>query len=32
VLPIYMVSEKATDTILEGLGEHRNEAAFPPPR
>jgi choline dehydrogenase len=32
VLPIYMVSEKATDTILAGLGETRTEANFPPPR
>lgn len=29
VLPIYMVSEKATDTILESLGETRNPAMFP---
>jgi len=29
VLPIYMVSEKATDTILEDLGEVRDEASFP---
>jgi choline dehydrogenase len=29
VLPIYMVSEKATDTILESLGETRNTAMFP---
>ena len=32
VVPIYMVSEKATDVILESLGETRNEASFPPPR
>jgi len=29
VLPIYMVSEKATDTILESLGETRNPTMFP---
>ena len=29
VLPIYMVSEKATDVILAGLGETRKEANFP---
>jgi choline dehydrogenase len=29
VLPIYMVSEKATDTILADIGETRNEANFP---
>lgn len=29
VLPIYMVSEKATDVILESLGETRIEANFP---
>jgi choline dehydrogenase len=29
VLPTYMVSEKATDTILESIGETRNEANFP---
>jgi choline dehydrogenase len=29
VVPIYMVSEKATDTILESLGETRNETMFP---
>ncbi|HEU0029085.1 MAG TPA: GMC family oxidoreductase [Kofleriaceae bacterium] len=29
VLPIYMVSEKATDVILESLGETRNESNFP---
>jgi choline dehydrogenase-like flavoprotein len=29
VLPIYMVSEKATDTLLEDIGETRNENAFP---
>jgi choline dehydrogenase len=29
VLPIYMVSEKATDTLLEDIGETRNEANFP---
>jgi len=29
VLPIYMVSEKATDTLLEDIGETRNEDAFP---
>ena len=28
-LPTYMVSEKATDTILESLGETRNPANFP---
>jgi choline dehydrogenase len=29
VLPIYMVSEKATDTILESLGERRKPGMFP---
>jgi choline dehydrogenase len=29
VLPIYMVSEKATDTILESLGETRKNQNFP---
>ncbi|MEO8707393.1 MAG: GMC oxidoreductase [Kofleriaceae bacterium] len=29
VVPTYMVSEKATDTILEGLGETRIDANFP---
>jgi choline dehydrogenase len=29
VLPIYMVSEKATDTILESMGETRNTQNFP---
>jgi choline dehydrogenase len=29
VLPIYMVSEKATDAILESLGERRIESRFP---
>ena len=29
VLPIYMVSEKATDTIIGELGETRKTAAFP---
>jgi choline dehydrogenase len=29
VLPIYMVSEKATDTLLEDIGETRNESNFP---
>jgi len=29
VLPIYMVSEKATDTLLEDIGESRNEGNFP---
>jgi choline dehydrogenase len=29
VLPIYMISEKATDTILESLGETRKDANFP---
>jgi len=29
VLPIYMVSEKATDTILESLGESRKTQNFP---
>jgi choline dehydrogenase len=29
VLPIYMVSEKATDTILESLGETRKTQNFP---
>lgn len=29
VVPVYMVSEKATDTILEGLGETRDPARFP---
>ena len=28
-LPVYMVSEKATDTILESMGETRNPANFP---
>jgi choline dehydrogenase len=28
-IPVYMVSEKATDTILESLGETRNTANFP---
>jgi choline dehydrogenase len=32
VVPVYMVSEKATDVILEGLGETRKEANFPAPR
>jgi choline dehydrogenase len=32
VVPVYMVSEKATDVILEGLGETRKEASFPAPR
>ncbi len=32
VVPVYMVSEKATDAILEGLGETRKEANFPRPR
>jgi choline dehydrogenase len=32
VVPVYMVSEKATDAILEGLGETRKEANFPAPR
>jgi choline dehydrogenase len=29
VMPIYMVSEKATDTLLADIGETRNEANFP---
>ncbi len=29
VLPIYMVSEKATDTIIQELGETRKTTAFP---
>src|SRR6185436_5201461 len=29
LLPIYMVSEKATDTILESMGEARNTQSFP---
>jgi len=29
VLPIYMVSEKATDTLLEDIGETRDERNFP---
>jgi choline dehydrogenase len=29
VLPIYMLSEKATDTILESLGETRKTQSFP---
>ena len=29
VLPIYMVSEKATDTIIESLGETRKNQNFP---
>ena len=29
VLPIYMVSEKATDTLLQDIGEQRNDANFP---
>ncbi|MGE0872071.1 MAG: GMC family oxidoreductase [Kofleriaceae bacterium] len=28
-VPVYMISEKATDTILESLGETRNPATFP---
>ena len=32
VVPVYMVSEKATDVILESLGETRKEANFPMPR
>jgi len=29
VLPVYMVSEKATDTLLEDIGEVRDERNFP---
>jgi choline dehydrogenase len=29
VMPIYMVSEKATDTLLSDIGETRIEANFP---
>jgi choline dehydrogenase len=29
VLPIYMISEKATDTLLAELGETRRESSFP---
>ena len=29
VLPVYMVSEKATDAILQSIGETRHESSFP---
>jgi len=31
-MPVDIVSEKATDVILEGLGETRAEANLPSPR